>query len=109
MTASSYRLYWHVPRADEAILAAEFDDQATARDSVAEIKNGVSQYIAIIEHKGECRRYLVSRGCGDLTVIPMDHGPGWSKQQETVSNIVNFVMARDEFPPVPGEDEYDEE
>jgi hypothetical protein len=92
---SSYSLYWRLPRSKESILAGEFDHLSTARDAVAEIQNGVRQYIAIIKHNGKVRRYLVSRGCGDLTVIPMHNAPGWTEKQETLSNIVNFVMARE--------------
>jgi hypothetical protein len=40
----------------------------------------------------------VTKGAGSLAVIPMENKPGWTKQQELVSNIVNFVMGNDEYP-----------
>jgi hypothetical protein len=33
----------------------------------------------------------------------MESKPGWTKEQERVSNIVNFVMGNDEYPTIVSE------
>ena len=65
----------------------------------------LDQYIAILEHNGEVTRYLVTKEAGVLAVIPMESNPGWNKGQAMVSNIVNFVMANEEYPTLPCEDD----
>jgi hypothetical protein len=99
------KFYWHAPRAekfekDEGI----FTDMAAVMVRLT-LLTPLDQYVAVLEYKGKVTRYLVTKGAGPLAIIAMEHEPGWSKQQEMTSNIVNFVMARDDYPTLPCEDD----
>jgi len=94
-------VYYHLPGADKVTFAASYDNFEDAR-SHAETKIALEQYVAIIKWNEDfiCR-YLFTPGCGPLSCLPMEGG-GFNKK---LSNIVNFVMASEEMPLVPGEDE----
>jgi hypothetical protein len=62
------------------------------------------QYMAVIEENGDVWRYLVSKGCGLLEVLPLESLHDRPEKQEMLSNLVNFVMATDEFPSLPCEE-----
>ena len=98
-------LYWHRTGADLATWEGKYDTFEEARSRLTTIETGISrQYVAVIECNCKVNRFLVSKGCGDLEVIPMgedDHR--WTAQKEMVSEIVNFVMGNHELPLVPGE------
>jgi len=94
-------VYYHLPGAEEVTFAASYDNFEDAR-SHAETKIALEQYVAIIKwHEDFICRYLFTPGCGPLSCLPMEGG-GFNKK---LSNIVNFVMASEEMPLVPGEDE----
>ena len=99
------KMYYHVPRAEQlTLLGLTF---ATVEDAVKTLTclTDHSQYIAVIEDQGVVTRYLVSKGCGVMDVIPMENKPGWTEKQEMLSNIVSFVMGNEELPTLPCEDE----
>ena len=103
--APRVKVYHHLPRAEELTLMEHTFDTV---DEVVKSLPGLTsltQYIAVIEDQGTVTRYLVSKGCGLLEVIPMENEPGWSAKQEMVGNIVNFVMGRDDHPMLPCEEE----
>jgi hypothetical protein len=97
--------YFHAPGADKIEKGPmQFHTIPQAVASLMKLTD-LDQYIAILEHKGEVTRYLVTKDAGILAVIPMECRPGWTKGQAMVSNIVNFVMASEEYPTLPCEDE----
>jgi hypothetical protein len=99
------KLYYHLPRAEELTLMERAFDTVEEVVKSLPVLTSLTQYIAVIENQGTVTRYMVSKGCGLLEVIPMENEPGWTAKQEMISNIVNFVMANDEFPTLPCEDE----
>ena len=103
---SRVKFYYHLPRASKLeqakVTFATFEEVAKALPTLTDYP----QYVAVIEEKGEVWRYLVSKGCGPLEIIPLADKPGWTEKKEVLSNIVNFVMGRtDEYPTLPCEDE----
>ena len=99
------KLYYHLPRAEElTLMERAFDTVDEVVKSLTCLTNH-KQYIAVIEDQGDVTRYLVSKGCGMLDVIPMENKPGWTEKQEMLSNIVNFVMGRDDLPTILCEEE----
>ena len=99
------KLYYHLPRAEELTLMERAFDTVDEIVKALPVLTNHPQYIAVIEDQGDVTRYLVSKGCGMLEVIPMENEPGWSVKQEMISNIVNFVMANDDNPTLPCEEE----
>jgi hypothetical protein len=99
------KLYYHLPRAEELTLMERAFDTVEGVVKALPVLTDHKQYIAVIENQGTVTRYMVSKGCGSLEVIPMENEPGWSAKQEMISNIVNFVMANDDHPMLPCEDE----
>jgi hypothetical protein len=99
------KLFYHLPRASKLEQAKV--TFATVEEAVKALPTltDYPQYVAVIEEKGEVWRYLVSKGCGPLEVIPLADKPGWTEKKETLSNIVNFVMGNTEYPTLPCEDE----
>ena len=108
-TKHRVKFYFHAPRAESLtespMTFKDIDDAVKTLHCMTDL----DQYVAVLEYQCEVTRYLVSKGCGHLTVIPMESKPGWSKDQERVSNIVNFVMARDDYPTLVCEDEATDE
>ena len=99
------KFYFHAPRANKLT-----ESPMTFKDMEDAVKTlhcmtDLDQYVAVLEYKGEVTRYLVSKGCGIMELIPIDNNPGWGAKQEMISNIVNFVMGRDELPTIVGEDD----
>ena len=97
--------YFHSPRANKLIEGKmsfrDIDDAVKTLPCMTDL----SQYVAVLEYKGDVTRYLVTKGAGTLTVIPMESKSGWTKEQDQVSNIVNFVMGNDEYPTLVCEDD----
>ena len=99
------KFYFHAPRAERLT-----ESKMTFKDVEDAVKTlhcmtDLDQYVAVLEYHGEVYRYMVSKGCGHLSVIPMESKPGWTKDQERVSNIVNFVTGSDDHPTLVCEDE----
>jgi hypothetical protein len=99
------KLYYHLPRAKELTLMERAFDTVEGVVKALPVLTNLTQYIAVIENQGTVTRYLVSKGCGIMEVIPMENEPGWSAKQEMISNIVNFVMANDDNPTLPCEED----
>ena len=97
--------YFHAPRANKLIEGKmsfrDIDDAVKTLPCMTDL----SQYVAVLEYKGDVTRYLVTKGAGTLAVIPMESKSGWTKEQDQVSNIVNFVMGNDEYPTLVCEDD----
>ena len=87
------KFYFHAPRANKLT-----ESPMTFKDMEDAVKTlhcmtDLDQYVAVLEYKGEVTRYLVTKGAGTLSVIPME-----SKEQERVRNIVNFVLGTHKLP-----------
>jgi hypothetical protein len=101
------KLFYHLPRSGK-LEQAKLNNFTTVEEVVKTLAclTNYPQYVAVIEEKGEVWRYLVSKGCGLLEVIPLADKPGWTETKEALSNIVNFAMGNtDEYPTLPCEDE----
>jgi hypothetical protein len=92
------KLYYHLPGAKELTLMERAFDTVEGVVKALPVLTSLTQYIAVIEHQGNVTRYLVSKGCGLLEVIPMENEPG--AKQEMLSNIMNFVAGRDNLPTI---------
>ena len=103
---SSLHVYYHLPGSDKIIFAADCDNFENAF-SHAETKIPEEQYVAIIkdDNLNLISRYMFTPGAGPLSCISMQ-APNLNKK---LSNIVNFVMAVEELPTLPGEDEDEDE
>ena len=100
------KLYYHLPGAGELTLMDRTFDTVDEVVKSLHVLTSLTQYIAVIEYQCTVTRYLVSKGCGIMEVIPLADKPGWTEKKETLSNIVNFVMGNtDEYPTLPCEDE----
>ena len=92
------KFYFHAPRANKLTeCKMTFKDMEDAVKTLHCMTN-LDQYVAVLEYKGDVSRYLVTKGAGSLAVIPMENNPGWSKEQEQISNVVNFVLGTHELP-----------
>jgi len=94
------KFYFHAPQAKKLKESPmTFKDVADAVKTL-HCMTDLDQYVAVLEYQGEVTRYLVTKGAGSLSVIPME-----SKEQERVRNIVNFVLGTHKLPMIVGEDE----
>lgn len=98
------KFWYHLPRAEKLEQSPQTFKDVTEGVQTLTCLTNYDQYIAVLEHQGEVMRYLVTKKAGPLAVIPMEPKPGWTKEQDMVSNIVNFAMARDSYPTLPCED-----
>ena len=87
------KFYFHAPRAEKLteskMTFKDLDDAVKTLHCMTDL----DQYVAVLEYRGDVSRYLVTKGCGHLSVIPME-----SKEQERIANIVNFVSGTDKLP-----------
>jgi hypothetical protein len=97
------KVHYHVPRAENLTFTGK--TFLTVEEAVKALPTLTphKQYIGVIEDGGTVTRYLVSKGCGPMEVIQFETPAGWTEKQEMVSNLVNFVVADDEFPSLPCE------
>lgn len=93
----SFQVYYHLPGAEQ--IESTGVSFLTLEDAMKNLTVMAphNQYIVIIKGPS-VSRYLVSKGCGVMEIIPMENKPGWSDKQQMLSNIVNFVMASEELP-----------
>jgi len=99
------KLYYHLPGAGELTLMDRTFDTVDEVVKSLPVLTSLTQYVAIIEDRGTVTRYLVSKGCGIMEVIPMENYPGWTDKQKMLSNVVNFMMGVYELPTLPREDD----
>jgi len=93
------KFYFHAPRAKKLTESPmTFKDVADAVKTL-HCMTDMDQYVAVLKYQGEVTRYLVTKGAGTLSVIQME-----SKEQERLTNIVNFVSGIDKLPMIVGED-----
>jgi hypothetical protein len=97
------KVYFHKPRAEKLEQSPQTFKSVEEAVKTLTCLTNYDQYIAVLEYKGKVTRYLVNKGAGRLSVIPMESK--WNKEREMVSNILNFVTANDELPLLPGEDD----
>lgn len=91
------KFYFHAPRAKKLTESPmTFKDVADAVKTL-HCMTDLDQYVAVLEYQGEVTRYMVTKGAGSLSVIPMENKPGRTKEEQ-VSNIVNFVLGTHELP-----------
>ena len=96
---SRVKFYFHSPRGKKLMESPmTFKDVADAVKTL-HCMTDMDQYVAVLEYQGEVTRYLVTKGAGTLSVIQME-----SKEQERLTNIVNFVSGIDKLPMIVGED-----
>ena len=103
-TMASIRVYYHLP-GDEtlAYTGRSFPTRKEAEENLASVVDEDDQYIAVLEDDGNVFRYLVTKGCGKLEVIPVE-ASGSINLIEKVGHMFNFVMGDIDFPLMEGED-----
>ena len=98
------KVHYHVPRAENLTFTGKtfltVEEAMKALPTLTPHK----QYIGVIEDGGTVTRYLVSKGCGPMEVIPFETPAGWTEKQDMVSNLVNFVGGSDDLPSLPCEE-----
>lgn len=104
--ALSFHVHYHLPGGDDITFAASYDNFDDAFEH-AKTNIQLDQYVALIRDDTiqDVSRYMITPGCGPLSCISMQGG-GFNKK---LSNIVNFVMAVEELPTLPCEEEGEEE
>jgi hypothetical protein len=102
-----YELYYHTPGSETVTFAVGLPSEEEALE-YAEMEIDEEQYIAIVKNGDEVKRYFITPGWGALTIVPMDPPKG-KPFNKKLSNLINFVMAVEELPSVPGEDEEEDE
>jgi hypothetical protein len=101
---ASIHVYYHLP-GDETLTytGRSFPTRKEAEEKLTSVVEEDDQYVAVLEDGGKVFRYLVSKGCGVLEVIPVE-ATGSIDAIEKVGNIFNFVMGCTDFPLMEGED-----
>jgi hypothetical protein len=101
---ASIRVYYHLP-GDETLTytGRSFPTRKEAEEKLASVVEEDDQYIAVLEDGGKVFRYLVTKGCGKLEVIP-EHSTGLNDLLYKVGQMFNFVMGDIECPLMEGED-----
>lgn len=99
------KVHYHVPRAEEIKFTGRSFLTVEEAVGALNVLTDHKQYVAVIEDRGTVTRYLVSKGCGPMEVVPLESKPGWTAKQEMVSNLVNFVFGNEDFPLLQCEEE----
>lgn len=101
---SSIRVYYHFP-GDETLTytGRSFPTRKEAEENLASVVEEEDQYVAVLEDDGKVFRYMVTKGCGKLEVIP-EHNTGLNDLLYKVGHMYNFVMGDTEFPLMDGEE-----
>ena len=99
------KFYFHAPQAKKLTESPmTFKDVADAVKTL-HCMTDLDQYGAVLEYQGEVTRYLVTKGAGSLSIIPVENKSGSTKGGEQVCNIVNFVLGTHELPTIVGDNE----
>ena len=103
-TMSAIRVYYHLP-GDETLMytGRSFPTRNEAEENLASVVEEDDQYVAVLEDDGKVFRYLVTKGCGKLEVIPVE-ASGSTNLIENVGHMFNFLMGDIDFPLMEGED-----
>jgi len=102
---ASIRVYYHLPGAETLTYTGRsFPTRKEAEENLASVVEEDDQYVAVLEDDGKVFRYLVTKGCGKLEVIPVE-ASGSINLMEKVGHMFNFVMGDIDFPPMDGEEE----
>jgi hypothetical protein len=101
---AAIRVYYHLP-GDETLVytGRSFPTRKEAEENLASVVGEDDQYIAVLEDDGKVFRYLVTKGCGKLEVIPVE-ASGLNDLLYKVGHMFNFVMGDIDFPLMEGED-----
>jgi hypothetical protein len=103
---ASIRVYYHLPGAETLMYTGRsFPTRNDAEENLASVVEEDDQYVAVLEDGGKVFRYLVTKGCGKLEVIP-EHTLGSISLIEKAGNIFNFAMGDIECPLMEGEGEF---
>jgi len=101
-----YQVWWHTPESSKLMSQGEFDKEPVAANKWKEIP--YEQFIYIVKKDTEYKRYIITAGFGDATVIPLSETP---KFQKKLSWLTTTLMGGLDGPCAPGEDDeyYDDE
>jgi len=96
-----YTVWWHKPDDDKLMVQGKFDKDPMIANKWKEIP--AEQFIYIIKRDKEYKRYIITSGFGDATVIPLSETPAIQKKLSWLTTtLMGDLVALD----VPGE--YDE-
>lgn len=98
-----YEVWWFDPNAEILIKQGAFDQDPVATDMWRGVP--VEQFIYIVKKDGKYKRYIITRGFGDATVIPLSERPNVQKK---LSWLTTTLMGGLDGPYAPGEESDDE-
>jgi hypothetical protein len=102
---SAIRVYYHLPGAETLTYTGHsFATRKEAEEKLASVVEEDDQYVAVLEDGGKVFRYLVTKGCGKLEVIPVE-ASGSIGLIEKVGHMLNFVFGDMDFPLMESEGE----
>jgi hypothetical protein len=96
-------VWWFDPSAGILIEQGEFDKEPVASDKWKAVP--VEQFIYIVKKDTKYKRYIITRGFGDATVIPLTDK---SNIQKKLSWLTTTLMGNLDGPYAPGEDDDEE-
>jgi hypothetical protein len=98
-----YMAWWHKPEDDKLTVHGEFDREPMAANKWSDIK--ADQFLYIVKKDKTIKKYIITRGFGEATVIPLSETP---KIQKKLSWLTTTLMGALDAPEVPGEYSDDE-
>lgn len=102
LVPSKYTVLWHTPESETLYTQGEYDKEPVSAGNWSDIP--AEQFIYIVKKHKEYSRYIITRGFGDATVIPLSKTPTIQKK---LSWLTTTLMGALDGPEVPGE--YDED
>jgi hypothetical protein len=100
-----YTVWWHKPEDDKLTIQGEFDKDPMCTSASKWKDIPAVQFLYIVKKDKEYKRYIITRGFGDATVIPLSETP---EIQNKLSWLTTTLMGALDAPEVPGEYAEDE-
>jgi len=99
LVPSKYTVWWHKPGDMQLTLQGEFDKEPVSANKWSDIS--ADQFLYYVK-KGDkdIKKYIITRGFGDATVIPLSETPSIQKK---LSWLTTTLMGGLDAPEIPGE------
>lgn len=98
LSQPKYTVWWHKPEDNKLTLQGEFDEEPMSTNKWSDIS--AEQFLYYVKKDEEIKKYIITRGFGDATVIPLTE---MSKVQKKLSWLTTTLMGALDAPEVPGE------
>jgi hypothetical protein len=99
-----WTVWWHTPEEGVLVEQGEFDQEPVGAGKWGSVP--ADQFIYIVKKDREYKRYIITRGFGEATVIPLSERPIIQKK---LSWLTTTLMGALDAPEVPGEDDMDDD